>query len=260
MKLSAERRWLLGATSIIVVLAVWEMSARLHLFAIKDFPSPTEVAARIVELRTELAIEMMHTLKRAMIGLLLAILTMIPFGVAIGRSRALARVVEPIVELLRPLPTPAIIPLMMLIAGIGDAAKVLVIFYAAAFPILLNAIDGARGLHPSLALAAKSLRLSSFEAAMLVFMPATLPQIMAGVRISVSVSILVSITAEMLLSTDGMGIFLLRSQEHFRLVDGIAGLVVLAFVALAINKIYLAIDYRVLNWRHQTVGARNSPI
>jgi NitT/TauT family transport system permease protein len=246
----------LGFLSIMLLLSGWQLSAMHHLFAISGFPSPIEVTLRIIDLRGELAIELIHTLRRAAIGLILAVVSMIPLGVIIGRSRAIAQIVEPVVELLRPLPTPAIIPFMMLIAGIGDGAKIAVIFYASAFPILLNAIDGARALHPMLSLTARSLRLTRLESIAFIYVPASLPQVMAGIRTSVAISVLVSVTAEMLLSTDGLGIFLLRSQENFRLVDGIAGIVVLAAAAMSINWLYTLVDERLLRWHYHGVGAR----
>lgn len=252
------RSFFLGALSVLSVLVAWQVSAMLQLLPVRDFPTVGHVLQRVYELRLELALELYHTLRRAGIGLLLAIVIMIPLGALIGRSRALSLIVEPIIEVLRPLPTPAIIPLVMLIAGIGDTAKIAVIFYAAAFPILLNAIDGARGLHPALSLTARSLRLTRFEAIVFVFIPATFPQVMAGVRTSVAISILVSVTSEMLLSTDGLGIFLLRSQENFRLADGLAGILVLATAAFLINRVCLSVDQRLLMWHHQTVGDRSS--
>lgn len=256
MTVSNHRSLVLGALSILLILVAWQACATMRLLPVREFPSVIQVAERIFDLRGELALELGHTLRRAGTGLLLALVTMIPLGTLIGRSRALSLAAEPVIELLRPLPTPAIIPLVMLIAGIGDGAKIAVIFYAAAFPILLNAIDGARGLHPMLSLVARSLRLTRYESMVFVYIPATFPQIMAGVRISVAISILVSVTAEMLLSTDGLGIFLLRSQENFRLADGLAGIIVLATAAFLINRVCLSIDNRVLLWHHQTNGAR----
>jgi len=153
---------------------------------------------------------------------------------------------------LRPLPPPAIAPLVMLFAGIGDGAKITVIFYTAAFPILIHAIDGIRGTHPLLHTVSRSLRLKRSEALWWVDLPATLPVIMTGIRLAVAAALLVSVTAEMLLSTNGIGVYLLRSQETFRIADGLAGICVIAVVGWCINAGFLALDRRLLAWHYAT--------
>jgi NitT/TauT family transport system permease protein len=241
-----------GILSVASVIGGWELIAALNLSKNIDIPGALRVGERMFAIREQLGYELLQTLYRAAFGLLLAILIMIPLGIVLGRITFWARLFEPIIDLLRPLPTPAIIPLVMLIAGISDGAKIGVIFYGTSFPILLNTIDAVRGVHPTISLSAQSLRLTPYEAFYFVYLPAGLPQIMAGIRTSVSIALLIGVTSEMLLSTDGLGVFLVRSQETFRLTDGLAAISLLAICAFLINRLNLWVERRVLFWHHES--------
>jgi NitT/TauT family transport system permease protein len=236
------------------VLALWELST-LHP-ASANVPTPGHVAAAFAANLPSMLVEIGHTLARAGIGLALAIVLMIPLGVVLGRFPLVSALLEPIVDFLRTLPPLALVPIAMIFAGTGDAAKIAVIFYGASFPILLNTIDAVRGAHPMLHDTARALRLTQLESMTLIDAPAATPQIMAGIRTSVSISLLVSVTAEMLLSTNGIGVFILRSQENFKISAEIAGIVLVALVSWLINEAYQATDRRLLRWHHQTTGDR----
>ena len=248
----------MGILSVCAVIGSWELIAVLKISKNIEVPGAFRVGERMFAIREQLGYELLQTLRRAGLGLFLAIVTMIPLGIVLGSSGFWARLFEPVIDLLRPLPTPAIIPLVMLIAGINDSAKIGVIFYGTSFPILLNTIDGVRGVHPMVPLTAQSLRLTKYEAFYLVYLPAALPQIMAGLRTSVSIALLISVTSEMLLSTDGLGVFLVRSQETFRLTDGLAAVCLLAISAFVINRLNLWVERRVLFWHHESNRDRNS--
>lgn len=251
MKSLLDRAWP-ALLLMFVILGTWELGARAA--ASPNVPPFSAVVNALLTNSAVILPQMLHTLRRAMLGLALATVTMIPLGILIGRIRWLGDLLEPVIDLLRPLPPPAIAPLVMLFAGVGDGAKITVIFYTAAFPILIHAIDGIRGTHPLLHTVSRSLRLRRAEALWFVDLPATLPVIMTGLRLAVAAALLVSVTAEMLLSTDGIGVYLLRSQETFRVADGLAGICVIALVGWAINTAFLEVDRRVLHWHHATTA------
>lgn len=251
MKSTWDRSWP-ALLLLVCVLAIWELGAK-----IADNPNvpafSTVLEALVVDDKT-IALAILQTLRRTIIGLLIAVVTMIPLGILIGRIRWLGDLLEPIIDMLRPLPPPAIIPLVMLFAGIGDSAKIVIIVYAASFPIVIQAIDGIRGAHPLLHIVSRSYRLSRFEAFWSVDLPATLPLIMTGIRLSSAFAFMVAVTAEMLLSTNGIGVFLLRSQATFRIADGLAGICVIAIIGWLINAALLQIDRRLLHWHYATTG------
>ena len=237
----------------IALILTWEISARFS--ASVNFPPASAVMRQLVENRNVIAVELLHTLRRCAFAFLFALLIGIPLGIMLGRVRWLGRYFEPLVDMLRPLPPPAIAPVVMLFAGTGDGAKIFVIAYAAMFPVLIHAIDGVRGLHPMYGVVSRALGLSMRERMMLVDLPAALPVMMTGIRLAVSTALLVSVVAEMLLSTDGIGIYLFRSQEHFRIADGLAGVTVLALAGWGVNALFLWLDQRFLAWHHATAGS-----
>jgi ABC-type nitrate/sulfonate/bicarbonate transport system permease component len=215
-----------------------------------NFPAFLTVVDALVIHRTVLAAELAHTLVRACLGFALALAAMLPLGILLGRVRLLRELVEPVVELVRPLPPIAIIPVSMIFLGIGDAAKIAVVAYGAAFPILINTIDAVRGLDPMLSHVARSLKLSRGERMYLIDLPAALPRIVAGIRLGIALSLLLAVVAEMLLSTNGLGAYLVRAQESFKIADVLAVLLLIALTALAINAATFVVERKLLAWHY----------
>jgi NitT/TauT family transport system permease protein len=233
---------------------LWQVAAWLHHSP--TFPGFAAVVVTLVADRSQLFAELAHTLLRAAAGFGLALGTMLPLGIVLGRVRVLGEIVEPVIELIRPLPPIAVIPLWMIFLGIGDAAKIAVVAYGASFPILINALDAVRGLHPMLSHVARSLRLSRAERMCFVDLPAALPRIVAGIRLSIAASLLLAVVAEMLLSTNGLGAFLVRSQEKFRIDDVLAALLLIVLVALVVNATTELVERKLLAWHRASTGIR----
>ncbi|MDM0045630.1 ABC transporter permease [Variovorax dokdonensis] len=242
-----------GAIFMALLLLLWEWSARA--VASPNFPGLLQVLGVLINDSAELAPQMAVTLWRAAAGFALALVVMLPLGIFIGRTPAFGRYVEPMIDLLRPLPPLAIVPVAMLFMGTGSAAKISVIFYSASFPLLIHAIDATRGTHPLLVQVGRSLGLTRVEIMRQIDLPAALPKIMAGVRVAIAVALLISVSSEMLLSTDGVGNYLMRSQEQFRIAAGLAGLIAIALVSLTINIGVRAIENHLLAWHRKSLGS-----
>lgn len=234
------------------LLLAWELSARI--VASPSYPGFLTVVQLLLADAPTLLGQIAITLVRAAVGFGLALVTMLPLGVFIGRTPKVGQYLEPAIDLLRPLPPLAIVPVAMLFAGTGSAAKISVIYYSACFPVLLSAIDATRATHPLLVNLGRSIGLSKGEIMRQIDLPAALPQIMAGVRLSVALSLLISVSSEMLLSTDGMGNYLMRAQEQFRIAAGLAGITVIALVSLAVNTLVERVERRLLAWHHARQG------
>jgi NitT/TauT family transport system permease protein len=188
---------------------------------------------------------------RAAIGFAVALVTMVPLGIALGRFHSIGKLFEPLVNMAATLPPPAVIPLVMLFAGTGDAAKIVIIAYAAAVPLLINSYEASHTLHPVLNKVGKSLRLTKLETMMLVDFPTSLPMIASGARLAIASSLLVSVTSEMLLATNGIGVFLQRSQEYFKIDAGLAGIAAISLVGLIINSLAFRLEKRWLFWHYR---------
>jgi ABC-type nitrate/sulfonate/bicarbonate transport system permease component len=251
-------RWASGFIFLGGLLLLWEVSARFGVTSRNLLPPISENMSVFISLVGSgvLLEEIAHSLLRVMLGLGLAILTMVPIGVAIGVSRACQETFGPFIEFLRPLPPTAVIPVAMLFLGIGDSMKVAVIGFACAFPILLNTIDGIRGVHPLLVFTARNFRLSAFEIVWRVLIPAAAPQIMVGIRISLPLSLIVVIVAEMVGSADGIGHYILVQQRSFNVREMYAGIIFVAIIGYLLNRLYILVDRWLLDWHRRSTGNR----
>jgi NitT/TauT family transport system permease protein len=195
--------------------------------------------------------ELVNTLRRAFTAFGLSVLVMVPLGIACGRLRLLGMIVDPVLEFLITVPPPAVIPVVMVFAGVGDAAKIAVVCYAMIPSILVNTIETVRQAPPMLERVGRSLRLNRLESMALIDLPAAMPGIVTGLRLGVSASLLVTITSEMLLSTNGLGAFVARSQESLYVAAGLAGIVAIAIMGLVVNIGLRIFEQRLLFWHYR---------
>ena len=238
-----------GLLSVVLVLAAWQLVA-WHFDTVL-FPGPWQAAQSIVGNFGTILGQMGNTLRRAFTAFAISLVIMVPFGVACGRLRLLGMIVDPVLEFLVTIPPPAIIPMAMLFAGVGDAAKIAVICYAIIPNGLINTIETVRQAPPMLDRVGRSLGLGRLELMALIDLPAAMPGIVTGMRLGVTASLLVTITAEMLLSTDGIGAFVQRSQQAFHVADGVAGIVAIAIMGLIVNVGLRQIEQRLLFWHYR---------
>lgn len=237
-----------GAAFLVVLALAWEFAARSA--GSPNFPAFSTVAVTLATNFGTIAAETLQTLKRAALGFLIAVATMLPLGIFLGRVKKAGDIVEPVIEFIRPLPPIAMIPVAMIFLGIGDSARIAVVAYGCAFPILINAMEAVRGSHPMFGNVARSLRLTRAEQMYYIDLPAALPQIMAGVRISIANALLLSVVAEMLLAANGLGTFIVRAQERFQIAHNLAALLTIVVLALIINAALQAADRKLLAWHH----------
>jgi ABC-type nitrate/sulfonate/bicarbonate transport system permease component len=181
-------------------------------------------------------------------GFGLSVVIGVAAGFAIGSSEALRSTVEPTLEFIRAIPAAAILPVAIIVFGISDRQKVFVIVFGAVWPILLNTIEGVRGIDPAFQDVGRAYSFRRREKLFYVMGPAALPQIMAGMRVALAISILLLIYAELFASTDGVGYYILNAQQSFEIPQMWAGIFVLAILAYVANLIFAAIEHRALFW------------
>jgi ABC-type nitrate/sulfonate/bicarbonate transport system permease component len=194
--------------SPIVALLLWELIARFELVNPLFLPPPSKIFLYLGEMIRSFEI-FKHTgssLGRVAAGFGLAVVTAIPLGIAMGWFKTIDTIVDPIVELIRPVSPIAILPLAILWFGIGDASKIFIIWLSCTFPILIATYSAVKGLDRSFIYAATSLGANQWEVLRTVAVPAAMPQIYAGVRISVGVGLIVIISSEMVAARHGLGL------------------------------------------------------
>lgn len=189
------------------------------------------------------------SLKRLLVGFGLAALVSVAVGVAIGRSRTFGQYVEPIIHFVRAVPPPAFLPLFIILLGIDDLQKVVLIAVGVFPPILLNTIDGVRSIDPQQFDTADVLQISRIRRITHVILPAAGPKIFAGLRISMSIAVILMVISELFAATDGLGFRILRSSRQYQYVELWAGIVVLGVVGTVLNGLLVLGERRVLRWR-----------
>ncbi len=229
-----------------------EIASRLQLVSPLYFPPFSRILKSFGELTLAgvLPMELAHSLMRMACGYFLAVAVMIPLGIVIGTHRRCFLALDPLLELLRPLPPPAIIPIAILFLGIGDGMKIFVVFFACSFPILTNSIDGSRLVHPLFIQTGESLGLSRFELLWKITLPAASPQIVSGLRTSLPICLIVTILAEMIGGEDGIGYWTLKMQRTFSIPEMYAGVLVTGLLGYSLNRFLWILEARFLGW-HQ---------
>ncbi len=239
-----------GLAVLLGALALWEALARQSTAMATYFPPASAVLATLATItgNGELPAHIAASLARFAQGYALAAALAVSAGLCLGLWRPLYALFEPLIELLRPMPSPATIPIAILFFGIGDEMKVAVTAYACCWPILLNTIDGVRGIDPVLLNTAATFRLSRWERFWKVVLPAASPQIVTGLRVSLAIALILVTTSEMVVSNDGLGFYILDRQRSFQIREMYAAIVALAVIGYGLNWLFLTLDGRLMAW------------
>jgi ABC-type nitrate/sulfonate/bicarbonate transport system permease component len=169
-------------------------------------------------------------------------------GLLVGRSSFAYNLLHPLFELVRPMPKPALLPPLMLLLGIGDAMKLTVVGLAVFFPVLINTLQGVRGVEAVLTNMGRTFRVSPLMLVRKIILPAALPFIFTGLRVGLGLALIVAVIAEMLAGTGGLGYVVLDMQRTFRVVDMYAWIVILALYGYALNAGFVALERRIVHW------------
>lgn len=146
------------------------------------------------------------------------------------------------------------LPLTLMFFGTGDTMKVFLIALASTWPIMLNTIAGVRALHPTMGKVMSTFHLSRFDRFTKVFLPAAAPQVFAGARIAIAISVTVMVVAEMFGTPGGVGYFIRSSQESFKVLEMWTGLVILGLFGYVVNFLFHRLEQRILKWHHMMVA------
>ena len=255
-----RRRLLEAALEITVpllVLVIWGLlSAGSESFY---FPPLTSILSTFADiwLFERIGSDVVPSLARMGLGYGAAVLIAVVVGVSLGLMRRGRLVAGPIVEFLRSIPPPALLPFAILVFGTGTEMKVFIIAFVCLWPILLNTIDGVTGVDPALRETTRVYGVSTIDRIRLVVMPAAAPQIFAGMRTSLSLALILMVISEMVASTNGIGYFVLQAQRRFNMPEMWSGIFVLGILGYALNAGFVLVERRVLRWHR---GARASAL
>ena len=232
----------------LLVLAAWYVaSANSSSFY---FPPLADMLSRFTDiwLGDGFTRDAVPSLVRMGTGYGIAAVGAIVIGVALGLSVWATRLFEPIVEFLRAIPTVVLIPFGIVVFGVDDTMKVFVIALGCSFPVILNTVDGVRGVDQTLIDVARTFRFSRVERLWRVILPSASPQIFAGLRASLSLALILMVVSEMVASTNGIGYAILQSQRLFAVADMWAGIIAIGLLGYLINGLLVVAEGKVLAW------------
>lgn len=243
-----------GATksvAIVALLLLWETAPRLGLVDRTFLPPFSEVADAWWGLAADgqLADNARASLTRSFSGFGLAVAVAVPLGLLIGWYRPIADLLGPLLEVFRNTAALALLPVFVLLLGIGETSKISIVVYACTWPILLNTISAVRNVDPTLLKLAKSMNLSAPRLFQKVILPASVPVMFTGIRLAGAVSILVLVAAEMIGAKAGLGYLINASQYNFAIPQMYAGIITISAIGVAFNQLLVTVERRLSSWR-----------
>jgi sulfonate transport system permease protein len=244
--------WMLASACILVMLIfVWQAVADARIVSPVFFPGPDKIwmAIRRSFAAGDLVPRVLATIWRMLLGWALASIFGVALGAMIGTSAMLRRLLGPILEFLRPLPASATIPIFIACFGLTDSMVLAVIAFGALWPMLLGTMHGFQAVEPRLYEVARVLKLSRTATIWKIALPSALPDILSGLRLSLTVALILTVVCEMLVGVDGVGSWTLISARSFRSADLYAGVVLLGLIGCAGAMVISAASARLLSWK-----------
>lgn len=244
--------------TIAILLALWQWAA-LNRPA-PHLPQLQNIAAGYIRLwhGDLLFSAIIPSLSRLAIGFFIAVAGGCVLGLMLGYLKGLDPWMRPVLEYLRFIPAVAILPAALLLFGPTDTMRIFVIAFGSVFPVLLAAIDGARRVEPLLLDVARVERLTLPERLFRVVLPAAMPSIFAGVRIALSIALVMMVISELIAADNGLGFYILRNQRLFQTANVYAGVLTIGTIGLVLTLSLLAIEKRVLAWHRGWRGQQGA--
>jgi ABC-type nitrate/sulfonate/bicarbonate transport system permease component len=238
-----------GVMLLAALLVLWQLSAT-YWFNTPNLPSLTSIAASLVEGLSsgELLGVFGSSINVMFVGYFLGTFSAVVVGLLMANVRWINGALYTIVELLRPIPIPAIVPPLILLLGIDNALKIFVVAFSVFFPVLINTVGGTRAVDTIALDVGRTFRIGRLRAIRSIILPASLPYILSGMRTSLSLALIITVTAEMIAGSAGIGYYLIIMQYAMRTPDMYAAIFLLALLGYALNAMFLAIERRVLHW------------
>jgi ABC-type nitrate/sulfonate/bicarbonate transport system permease component len=231
------------------ILAAWQ-AYTVHLDSTK-FPRLTTILVefRQMWLFSQFGEHVVPSLERIGLGFAIAVVVGIALGIPIGLSRWARLWAMPHIEYWRAMPPPALLPIsIVLVHSIGNRQKIAFIAFFCIFPVLLNTIDGVRGIDPTMMETARSYNIPRREAVRRIVLPAASPQIAAGMRTSLSLAVIMMVLSEYFSSTSGVGYVLLISKNTFEFTPMWAAIVLIGVLGYLLNLVFILAERRLLAW------------
>ncbi|MFD1211961.1 ABC transporter permease [Arthrobacter sp. GCM10027362] len=237
------------ALPAILVLIWWAATLGAKNFFV---PTPGMLVSTFAEtwFGDRILTDVLPSIGRLIVGVVSAIVLGIVAGLLIGSVRWLRALTEPVLEFFRAIPPPVLVPVLMLLMGITDSMKVVVIISGCIWPVLLNTIEGVRAIDSVLSDSSHTYGITGAARVRYLVLPSAAPQIMAGVRQCLSIGLILMVISEMFASSSGLGFTIVQFQRSFAIPEMWSGIVILGLIGVAMSFIFQYTERRILRWYH----------
>jgi len=252
--MTARALWMAGSVAVTaLIIFVWQLVANYSGIAPVFLPGPDRAWNALVAGFSggDLPRLTYATVERMIYGWALASVAGIVLGAIIGSSQLARDYVAPMLEMVRPVPVSAFMPVVIAFIGLTGKMIMIVIAIGAVWPVLLATVHGVSSVEPRLVEVSKSLRLSRLETIWKIALPNSQPDILAGMRIGLTVALILTVIGEMLTSENGLGYHILMAARAFRSADLFAGVILLGLIGLTSNVILQEIERYMLRWKRR---------
>jgi sulfonate transport system permease protein len=239
-----------------VILAVWQMASNLGYIKPLILPPPSQVAMTFWDLLQSgaMARHVGISVLRVLEGFAIAAVLGLGLGIAIGLSRTLDRMSDLIIQVVKPIPPIAWIPLAILWFGIGEESKVYIIFLGAFFPIIINTIDGIRQTDHKLVEVARILEVPRFKFVRQVVIPGAFPAIMTGIRVGLMVAWMCVVAAELIAASSGIGYLIMDARQLSQSDVVLVGMITIGVIGKLMDSLIKRLEQRLIGWKVSYAG------
>lgn len=248
-----QRDRLISIASPFLLLLLWEVAARMALIDTRFFPAPSTIFHTLVTLIKSgvLWINTWASLQRLFWGFLLGGLPALVLGVVMGLSRSLRAAINPIIAATYPIPKSAIFPLILLIFGLGEASKIVMVAIGMFFPICINATAGVLEINNIYLDVGKNFQASRWQMFRTIALPGALPFIMSGIKLGVGMGLILIAIAEMIGATSGLGFMIWNAWEILSVETMYVGLLTIALIGFLFSMILDELERLIIPWKVQ---------
>ncbi len=239
--------------SFSVVIAVWESARAVGMVNPKLFPSVTAVLSAFVTMlmNRTLQAHIAASLGRVVVGFGMGIVAAVVLGFLIGWFRTLRMLMDPVINFFRALPPIALIPLMIIFFGIGEASKIIVLTYASFFPALVVIYQSLVGLDPIYVRVGRTLGSTNLELFRRIILPQLIPHIITACRVSLGVCWATLVAAELIAAQKGIGAMMVEAQNFFQMPPLVLGIMLIGAISLMMDGVVRLIERRVTSWQEK---------
>jgi NitT/TauT family transport system permease protein len=251
-RIAARRRdRILSIASPLGLLLAWELAADASLIDVRFFPAPSSIFAKLVEMAGsgELTENVLISLQRIVLGFLLGGVPAIVIGIAMGIWRPIRAIVDPLIVATYPIPKSSLLPLILLIFGLGEMSKVVMVAIGVFYPMAINATAGVLQINKIYLDVGKSFKASPWDTFRTIALPGALPFIMTGVKLGAGLALILIAIAEMVGAKSGIGYMIWSAWETFAVAKMYVGLFVIALIGFAISLLLNEVERWVIRWK-----------